>query len=121
MTDMPHGADQAQDESHDSHSADHSNKTVLFGYTIHQPVYTVVFGGLALLTAFELGIAELFERTWLTTGLLVVASVIKAVLVVLFYMHLKDDNPLYALALIIPLLIGLVSTIFLLTVPITGY
>ena len=120
MTDTSHTHEQ-QADGHDSHSADHSNTTVIFGRTINQPVYTVVFGVLGALTVFELIVAELFERNWLTTSLLVIASVIKAVLVVLFYMHLKDDNPLYALALIIPLFIGLISVFFLLAVPITGY
>jgi cytochrome c oxidase subunit 4 len=118
MDEVTHSADHAHE---DTHSADHADKTVVFGYTIHQPVYTVVFGALALLTAFELAVAELLPRNWFTTGLLIVASVVKAALVVLFYMHLKDDNPLYALALIVPLLIGIVSTIFLLAVPTTGY
>lgn len=125
MTDLSTTTEQAEElvqEAHDdSHSADHSDKTVIFGTTINAPVYTVVFGALGALTVFELLIAELFPRNFLTTGLLVIASIIKAVLVVLFYMHLKDDNPLYALALIIPLGIGLTAAIFLLAVPVTGY
>jgi hypothetical protein len=43
------------------------------------------------------------------------------VLVVWYYMHLRTDSKLYALAIIIPLLIGIVATIFLLAVPTTGY
>jgi caa(3)-type oxidase subunit IV len=121
MTEPTHTGDLSEQEAADTHSADHGSTTVLFGRTINQPVYTVVFAGLALITAVELALAELFERSGIITALLVILSVIKAVLVVLFYMHLKDDNPLYALALIIPLFIGLVSTIFLIAVPITGY
>ncbi|MCC6615189.1 MAG: cytochrome C oxidase subunit IV family protein [Anaerolineae bacterium] len=123
MTDMSTTtqAEELAQEAHDSHSADHSDKTVLFGTTINAPVYTVVFGALGALTLFELLIAELFPRNFLTTGLLVIASIIKAVLVVLFYMHLKDDNPLYALALVVPLGIGLIAAFFLLAVPVTGY
>lgn len=124
MTDLSTTTEQAEDiahDVHDSHSADHSDKTVVFGTTINAPVYTVIFGALGLLTLFELAIAELLPRNIVTTTLLVAASITKAVLVVLFYMHLKDDNPLYALALIIPLGIGLLSSIFLLAVPVTGY
>ena len=122
MTDMPtEQAEELAQEVHDRHSADHSDKTVILGTTINAPVYTVIFGALGVLTLFELLIAELLPRNFLTTGLLVIASVTKAVLVVLFYMHLKDDNPLYALALIVPLGIGLIASLFLLAVPVTGY
>ena len=124
MTDMSTTVEHAEDaaqELHDSHSADHSDKTVILGTTINAPIYTVVFGALALLTFFELAVAELLPRNFVTTTLLVIASIIKAVLVVLFYMHLKDDNPLYALALVLPLFIGLLATFFLLAVPTSTY
>ena len=94
---------------------------MILGTTINAPIYTVVFGALALLTFFELAVAELLPRNFVTTTLLVIASIIKAVLVVLFYMHLKDDNPLYALALVLPLFIGLIATFFLLAVPTSTY
>ena len=59
-------------------------------------------------------------RGILGTAVLIGLSACKAVLVVLFYMHLKDDSRLFAVALALPLFIALVSSIFLLTVPIKG-
>lgn len=97
-----------------------SNETVLMGYTIPLPIYTVVYITLAIFTAVEVGISSL-EHGWLTAPLLVGISAAKAVLVVLFYMHLKEDSRLFAFALILPMFIALVASIFLLTVPTHGY
>jgi hypothetical protein len=36
-------------------------------------------------------------------------------------MHLREDSRIFALALILPLVIALVSALFLLSVPIVGY
>jgi hypothetical protein len=40
---------------------------------------------------------------------------------VLFYMHLREDNRLFALALILPLAIATLSALFLLAVPPSSY
>ncbi len=58
---------------------------------------------------------------FLTHILLIAFSATKAILVVLFYMHLREDSRMFAFALILPLFIALVSALFLLTVPPTGY
>ncbi|MCU0498511.1 MAG: cytochrome C oxidase subunit IV family protein [Anaerolineae bacterium] len=99
----------------------HGDVTYLFGYTINQPVYTVVFGVLAILTLIEVLLAEIIQVDWLKIPLLVGIGLGKAALVILFYMHLKDDSRVFAVALILPLLIVVLSIAFLLGVPTTGY
>lgn len=96
------------------------NETVLFGRTIPLPLYTVVFITLAVITIIEIVIAEIVPEGALKTVPLLVLSLGKAVMVVLFYMHLREDSRIFALALILPLLIALVSALFLLSVPL-GY
>jgi len=94
--------------------------TVLMGYTIPLPIYTVVYVVLAAITVTELIISSL-PRGILGTAILLALSISKAVLVVLFYMHLKEDSRIFAFALLLPIFIALVSSLFLLTVPIKGY
>ena len=88
--------------------------------TVHGGIYTVVFGALAALTVFEVAIAEIFGGGFLKTAALVVLSLGKAVLVVTFYMHLNRDSRLYWVALGLPLLIVLLSVLFLLAAPPDG-
>ncbi len=101
-------------------AAHHGDTTVLFGRTINMPIYTVVFVALAIITIIEVIIAELPEGL-LGSTLLVALSAAKAVMVVMFYMHLREDSRLFALAIIIPLIIAGVAMLFLLAVPTTGY
>jgi cytochrome c oxidase subunit IV len=101
-------------------SPHHGDVTVVAGRTIPMPIYTVIFGTLAIITIIEVIISE-FPEGFLGTGLLIVLSVIKAVLVVMFYMHLREDSRFYALALIIPLVIAIVATLFLVSVSSIGY
>jgi caa(3)-type oxidase subunit IV len=125
MSEHAHTADAAHaaapaHAAHDAHADTLANESVFFGIKLPVPLYTAVFGALAVLTIFEVIIAELPDGG-LGTLLLVTLSIIKGVLVVWYYMHLRTDSKLYALAIIIPLLIGIVATIFLLAVPSTGY
>src|SRR5690606_37123394 len=64
--------------------------TNVFGkFTINLPIYDVVFISLAIFTAIEVVLAELFpEMWWLPVLLLLSIAVVKAVHVVLYYMHL---------------------------------
>jgi cytochrome c oxidase subunit IV len=50
----------------------------------------------------------------------VLLSLMKAGLVVWFYMHLNRDTRLFMLTLLLPVIVGLLSALYLLTVP-TGY
>jgi len=99
----------------------HRNETHLAGRVIPMPLYTVVFITLGAITLLEVLIAEIVPEGIVKTVPLVVLSLAKAVMVVLFYMHLKEDSRIFAITLIVPLLIALVSALFLLSVPITGY
>jgi caa(3)-type oxidase subunit IV len=107
----------AQDQAIAAH---HGDTTVIFGRTFNMPIYTFVFFVLAVVTVIEVIIAELPEGL-IGSALLVALSAAKAVMVVLFYMHLREDSRLFALAIIIPLIIAGVATLFLLAVPTTGY
>lgn len=97
-----------------------SSTTVFMGRTFPVPIYTFVFFVLGAITIIEVLISEL-PHGFLTAPVLLALSASKAILVVMFYMHLRDDSRIFAFALILPLLIALVASIFLLTVPITGY
>jgi caa(3)-type oxidase subunit IV len=101
-------------------AAHHGDTTVVFGRTLNMPIYTVVFFALAVITVIEVIIAELPEG-FVGSALLVALSAAKAVMVVMFYMHLREDSRLFALAIIIPLIIAGVAAMFLLAVPSTGY
>ncbi len=97
-----------------------SNSTTLYGYTIPLPIYTVVYVTLATLTILEVIIASL-PRGFLGTAILIGFSGVKAALVVAFYMHLREDSRLFVLVLVPPMVLVLVASVFLLSVPAHGY
>jgi caa(3)-type oxidase subunit IV len=102
---------------HDSH-APSDTFTLPGGRTMTLPggIYTFVFVVLGALTIFELIIAELPDGPF-TLPILLLASLMKAVLVVTYYMHLNKDHPFYRFTLVIPVGVMLVSAIWLLAVP----
>lgn len=61
--------------------------------------YIVIAVILGIVTYVEFALVE-FPAAWLgpswTMALLIVLSILKFILVILFFMHLKDDNPTYA-------------------------
>jgi hypothetical protein len=95
--------------------------TVVLGRVIPLPLYTVVFGALAAVTIVEVLSAEIFPDGWLLTLWLAALSFSKAVTVMWFYMHLKDDSRIFAGAIILPIIIAVIATLFLSAVPMTGY
>lgn len=118
------------EHAHDDHA--HGDTVIILGreITVAGGIYTVVLGALAVLTVIEVMIAELFNSiitedggflTALKAFLLLGIGVIKATLVILFYMHLKDDNRILAIVLLLPLIIAALSVMFVLAVPPTGY
>ena len=80
---QPHGAAHAQEGEHQSHNAP----------------YMLIWGILLVLTLAEVGYAFLsLPKFWLALGLIVMA-VWKALLVALFYMHLRwEPKRLWVLA-----------------------
>lgn len=106
----------------DAHEAFLSDTTVFLGreFTVKGGIYTVVFGMLAVATVLEIIIGGLPEGA-LLIPLLLAFAVIKATLVVMYYMHLKTDSRLFTWVLIVPLLIALAAMLYLLAAPPTGY
>lgn len=80
-------------------------------------IYTFIFLVLGVITAIEVLITLVLPESVFSIGLLVLLSIAKAFLVIMYYMHLKDDNPIFRLVIILPLLIVLLSTLYLLGAP----
>lgn len=111
-----------EDDLAHAHAADFSDTTVIFGreITIHGGIYTVVFGGLAILTLIEVLLFEL-PRGFFTIPLMIGIGTAKAVLVVMYYMHLKEDSRIFAAILLLAVIMFLIATLYLIAVPVTGY
>jgi cytochrome c oxidase subunit 4 len=65
--------------------------------------YVIVFGWLTLLTALEVLTAVIGLDESIRVPILIVIAVIKALLVVLFYMHLRYDSKWYWITLLVPI------------------
>lgn len=65
--------------------------------------YVIVFGWLAVLTVLEVLTAAVGLDESIRVPVLIVIAIIKALLVVLFYMHLRYDSKWYWVTLIVPL------------------
>lgn len=110
-------------EAHDHEHSDTVTVPVLGTITVPGGMYTVVFGVLGILTALEVLIYELLKGAdeplfAIRSVALFIISLGKAVLVVWFYMHLKSDNPIFRLILIVPVIIVIISVVYLLGVPV---
>lgn len=81
-------------------------------------VYTFIFVVLAVLTAIEVGITLILPEGGMTIALLIALSLTKAYLVVMFYMHLRTDNPIFRLTMLIPLILVIISIVFLIFAPV---
>ncbi len=117
------------------HEEHHSNTVRLLGreITVEGGIYTVVFGILAILTVIEVLSAEGLKDAIhdlpdlavalqaIKAGLLLFIAIIKAALVIWFYMHLRDEKPVLAVVLLLPLLIASLSILYLLAIPPGGY
>jgi caa(3)-type oxidase subunit IV len=103
----------------DEHGHFHGETTTVFGRTFNINIYTSVFIALGVLTITEVLLFEL-PRGFLTIPLMIGLAVIKAGLVVYFYMHLNKDSRMFAVALLVPTVMVVLATIFLMIVP-TGY
>jgi caa(3)-type oxidase subunit IV len=77
--------------------------------------YVTVAVVLAVITAIEIGLAlSKVLPPELTTAILIGLTLTKAVLVMLFYMHLKYDTKWYSLVLVFPLFMVFVLFIIVL-------
>lgn len=116
-------ADKKPADHHATEAAEHGDTTEvkILGREIVLPVpiYTAVFGVLAVVTLVEVLLAEIIASD-VKIPILVILSLSKAALVVWFYMHLNRDSRLFLLTLLLPLIVGLVSALYLLFVPV-GY
>ena len=83
-------------------------------------IYTFIFFVLGALTVLEVLITLALPENGFSIALLVILSMIKAYLVIAYYMHLNNDNPLFRVVLILPLIIVLLSTLYLVGVPAAG-
>ena len=106
---------------HETHGGKHfdEDKTVIMGRELPVPIYTVVYGVLAILTLIEVGLSQL-PHGFLTIPILLGIAFLKAGLVVWFYMHLNTDSRIFAYTLVVAVLIVVIATLFLMIVP-TGY
>lgn len=85
-----------------------------------QPSYLAVFIALAVLTALEVGVTYLPIPQ---VPVLVPMAVLKAALVVLYYMHLRSDRRIYSFLFVAGLIMGsmlLFSLVILFGHPVTG-
>jgi caa(3)-type oxidase subunit IV len=83
--------------------------------THHIPArtYVIVFGWLALLTLLEVIVAAVALPAGIQVAALVIIAIIKAALVVLYYMHLRYDSFWYWIILIVPILFAILLTRYL--------
>jgi|SRR5579859_2780409 len=75
--------------------------------------YLIVFGWLTLFTALEVLVAAIGLDESIRVPVLVVIAIIKALLVVLFYMHLRYDSRWYWVILAVPIAFVLLLSTYL--------
>ncbi len=111
------------DTPHAHDHALHSDTVDLFGTQVKVPggLYTVVFAVLAVVTALEVLIAESGMPNSIAFPLLAALSLGKAVLVVLYYMHLREDSRIFVWAFGLPLGMASLIILFLLIVDPVAY
>lgn len=74
----------------------------------HRRTYTQVFLALVVITLIEVGLSFVDLAGGSLTALFLLLSLGKAALVAAFYMHLRDDPPLYTWIFIVPALLLIV-------------
>ena len=79
------------------------------------PKYMLVFFGLAILTGIELGVAFLGFSRLLTVLLLIGLALYKALLVALYYMHLRFEPRRLKIVVLAPLPLALILVLAVLT------
>lgn len=106
--------------AHHSHS-DTVVLPVIGTVTVPGGIYSVVFGGLGILTVLEVVLAQILIEAGIIKSIVLLAiAFLKALLVVMFYMHLRQDNRLFRVVLGLPLVIVILCVLYLLAVPTGG-
>jgi cytochrome c oxidase subunit IV len=80
-----------------------------------QPKYMVVWGVLALLMLFKVALTYMGLPKGLTVGLLVVVAIWKAMLVAMYYMHLRWEPRRLIVMVLAPLPLALILVLVVLT------
>lgn len=80
-----------------------------------QPNYMAVFAGLAVLTVLEVGVAFVGMPKTMTIIVLVGLAIWKALLVALYYMHLRFEPPRLIAMVMVPLPLALILVLAVLT------
>jgi len=80
---------------------------------ISRRTYLIVFAWLAVMTAIEVTVAALPLPELVTIIILITLAVIKAALVVLYYMHLRYDSFYYWIILLVPIVFVLLLSRYL--------
>jgi len=108
--------------THEASAEHHSDTTIIMGREITVPggIYTVVFIALGIATLIEIILAEL-PRGFFTIPLMFSFAIVKAALVVMYYMHLRSDSRVFTVVLLLPVAVTLLSTLYLISVPVRGY
>lgn len=75
--------------------------------------YVIIFVWLTVLTAIEVAVAAVPMPEIIKIGILVTIAVVKAALVVLFYMHLRYDSFWYWIILLVPVFFVMLLTRYL--------
>ncbi|MEO0560902.1 MAG: cytochrome C oxidase subunit IV family protein [Chloroflexota bacterium] len=122
MAEITHDHDHTNDgaahlDDHDQHAL-HSDTVHIAGREITMPggLYTLVFVVLAVVTIIEVALAESPLPNPIAYPILAALSIGKAVLVVLYYMHLMQDSRIFAWAFGIPLVMASVIVMFVMFV-----
>ena len=106
--------------THDAHAVSDSVHFLGRDFSIPGGIYTFIFIDLAIFTILEVLLAETLADGSLRIFVLLGIAVVKAVLVMWFYMHLKDDNRIFLYIMILAFVITLMSVLFLMVVPENG-
>lgn len=108
--------------AHEASAEEHSDTVIIAGreITVMGGIYTVVFAALGAATLIEILLAEV-PRGFFTIPLMLSLAIVKAVLVVMYYMHLKSDSRIFTAVLLLPVAVALLATLYLITVPVRGY
>jgi cytochrome c oxidase subunit 4 len=80
---------------------------------VSRRTYLVVFAWLAVMTVIEVVVAALHLPPIIMITALVTLAIIKAALVVLYYMHLRYDSAYYWIILLVPIVFVLLLARYL--------